>query len=90
MKGLSNHPQSSLATSALSPLKPGAKLVCLNHSPCVSLAIQAREIQLTVSKVEYLPESKAHVFNAGAPVWAIDWCPIHVDDRPSESFCYLV
>ncbi|KAF6763682.1 hypothetical protein DFP72DRAFT_480903 [Ephemerocybe angulata] len=34
---------------------------------------------------EYLPESKAYVFNAGAPVWAIDWCPIHPDDRLRRS-----
>ena len=31
---------------------------------------------------ELLPESKAQVFNAGAPVWGIDWCPIYIEDRP--------
>ncbi|PCH37809.1 hypothetical protein WOLCODRAFT_95877 [Wolfiporia cocos MD-104 SS10] len=30
---------------------------------------------------EFIPESKSHVFNAGAPVWGIDWCPIHPGDR---------
>ncbi|KDQ50099.1 hypothetical protein JAAARDRAFT_142476 [Jaapia argillacea MUCL 33604] len=35
---------------------------------------------------ELLPESKAQVFNAGAPVWGIDWCPIHPDERPHRSF----
>ncbi|KAI0636554.1 hypothetical protein C8Q77DRAFT_1093294 [Trametes polyzona] len=30
---------------------------------------------------EFFPNGKAHVFNAGAPVWGLDWCPIHPDDR---------
>ncbi|KAI0264276.1 hypothetical protein BGY98DRAFT_928088, partial [Russula aff. rugulosa BPL654] len=29
----------------------------------------------------FLPESGAHVFNASASVWGLDWCPIHPDDR---------
>ncbi|EPQ57804.1 hypothetical protein GLOTRDRAFT_114438 [Gloeophyllum trabeum ATCC 11539] len=35
---------------------------------------------------EHIPGSKAHVFNAGAPVWGLDWCPIHADDRPHRSY----
>jgi hypothetical protein len=31
---------------------------------------------------EFIPESKAHIFSAGAPVWGLDWCPIHPVDRP--------
>ena len=34
---------------------------------------------------QFLPESSAHVFNAGASVWGLDWCPIHPDDRPREN-----
>jgi hypothetical protein len=34
---------------------------------------------------QFLPESRAHVFNAGASVWGLDWCPIHPDDRPSKN-----
>ncbi|KAJ3501273.1 hypothetical protein NMY22_g18982 [Coprinellus aureogranulatus] len=51
-------------------------------------AQQKREVNMfdTFAMSEYLPESKAYVFNAGAPVWAIDWCPIHVDDRASTPF----
>ncbi|KAM6500158.1 hypothetical protein JOM56_003172 [Amanita muscaria] len=26
------------------------------------------------------------VFNAGAPVWGIDWCPIHADDRQGRGY----
>jgi hypothetical protein len=33
---------------------------------------------------KYTSESKAHIFNAGAPVWGIDWCPIHTNDRQGE------
>ena len=29
---------------------------------------------------QFLPESSAHVFNAGASVWGLDWCPVHPDD----------
>ncbi|PPQ78436.1 hypothetical protein CVT25_011881 [Psilocybe cyanescens] len=35
---------------------------------------------------KYFPQSKALVFNAGAPVWGMDWCPIHVGDRPARSY----
>lgn len=34
---------------------------------------------------QFLPESRAHVFNAGASVWGLDWCPTHPDDRPSKN-----
>ena len=32
------------------------------------------------------PSSKSHVFNAGAPVWALDWCPTVALDRASMLF----
>ncbi|KAG6882978.1 hypothetical protein C0993_008426 [Termitomyces sp. T159_Od127] len=35
---------------------------------------------------EFFPEATAHVFNAGAPVWGLDWCPTHIDDRPAFHF----
>ncbi|TFY75751.1 hypothetical protein EWM64_g8261, partial [Hericium alpestre] len=35
---------------------------------------------------QFIPESKSHVFNAGGPVWGLDWCPIHPFDRPHCSF----
>ena len=38
---------------------------------------------------KYIPESQAHVFNAGAPVWGMDWCPIHANDRPGETALFL-
>ncbi|KAI0263392.1 hypothetical protein BC834DRAFT_827534 [Gloeopeniophorella convolvens] len=39
---------------------------------------------------EFLPESRAHVFNAGASVWGLDWCPIHPDDRPHCNYKYYL
>ncbi|KAI0823602.1 hypothetical protein BC628DRAFT_1490013 [Trametes gibbosa] len=34
----------------------------------------------------FFSESKAHVFNAGAPVWGLDWCPVHPDDRSYHQY----
>ena len=41
-------------------------------------------VDLTSSPAEYISENKAHILHAGAPVWGIDWCPIHPDDRDSK------
>ena len=38
---------------------------------------------------QFLPESSAHVFNTGASVWGLDWCPIHPDDRPRKNLFVL-
>ncbi|KAH8828172.1 hypothetical protein DL96DRAFT_1669346 [Flagelloscypha sp. PMI_526] len=36
---------------------------------------------------EYLPElHHTHVFNPGAPVWGLDWCPIHPSEQPKRLF----
>ncbi|KAI0929118.1 hypothetical protein AcW1_006148 [Taiwanofungus camphoratus] len=35
---------------------------------------------------EFIPGSRSHVFNAGSPVWGLDWCPIHPDDRAHYSY----
>ncbi|KAL4068179.1 hypothetical protein J3A83DRAFT_3825037 [Scleroderma citrinum] len=35
---------------------------------------------------EYFEGGKSYVFNAGSPVWGVDWCPIHTDDRPFRQF----
>jgi transcription factor C subunit 6 len=39
---------------------------------------------------QFLSESRAHVFNAGASVWGLDWCPIHPDDRSHCSYKYYL
>ncbi|KIP08890.1 hypothetical protein PHLGIDRAFT_68606 [Phlebiopsis gigantea 11061_1 CR5-6] len=35
----------------------------------------------TIDMNKFFPEDISHVFSAGAPVWAIDWCPIFSEDR---------
>ncbi|KAF9053300.1 hypothetical protein BJ165DRAFT_1383711 [Panaeolus papilionaceus] len=30
--------------------------------------------------------SNSYLFNAGGPVWGLDWCPIHVDERSARSY----
>ncbi|VDB82779.1 unnamed protein product [Peniophora sp. CBMAI 1063] len=35
----------------------------------------------TVHMSRFFSSSKSHVFNAGAPIWALDWCPIFAQDR---------
>ncbi|KAI0723855.1 hypothetical protein C8T65DRAFT_627670 [Cerioporus squamosus] len=35
----------------------------------------------SVKIAQFFPGSKSHAFNAGAPVWGLDWCDIHPDDR---------
>ena len=37
---------------------------------------------------EKIPQSHSHVFNAGGPVWGLDWCPIHPDDREGRYFLF--
>ncbi|TFK46673.1 hypothetical protein OE88DRAFT_1648431 [Heliocybe sulcata] len=46
-----------------------------------------RELSMfdTLRISEHIPRSKSLVFNAGAPVWGLDWCPLHPDDRPSRN-----
>jgi hypothetical protein len=49
-------------------------LPCLTESTVVALLTG-----------QFLSESRAHVFNAGASVWGLDWCPIHPDDRSRKN-----
>ncbi|KIJ44255.1 hypothetical protein M422DRAFT_228294 [Sphaerobolus stellatus SS14] len=44
--------------------------------------LEVRPFQ-SIPMAQFYPESKAHVFYAGAPVWAMDWCPVS-DDALSE------
>ncbi|TFK17192.1 hypothetical protein FA15DRAFT_761163 [Coprinopsis marcescibilis] len=59
--------------------------------PCFFGPVKAqvrREVQMmeAFSMSEYFAGSQSYVFNAGAPVWALDWCPIHVNEREGRSF----
>ncbi|KAI0315239.1 hypothetical protein OF83DRAFT_1164870 [Amylostereum chailletii] len=35
---------------------------------------------------QFFDDNKSHVFNAGGPIWGLDWCPIHIHDRPGWLF----
>ncbi|KAI6161423.1 hypothetical protein EDD17DRAFT_1587403 [Pisolithus thermaeus] len=35
---------------------------------------------------EYFKEGSSYIFNAGSPVWGLDWCPTHPADRPFRQF----
>jgi len=49
---------------------------------CVLLpAFSFLDSQLMSGPVETMPQSNAHVFNTGGPVWGLDWCPLHPDVR---------
>ncbi|KAH8117283.1 WD40-repeat-containing domain protein [Phellopilus nigrolimitatus] len=39
---------------------------------------------------EHTLGSEAHVFNAGGPVWGLDWCPIYVEDHPHRSYTQYI
>lgn len=53
--------------------------ICAYTSYCVYHSLKRH------AAARFFNGSKSHVFNAGAPVWALDWCPIHPDDRPRKS-----
>jgi transcription factor C subunit 6 len=62
-----------------------SRKMCTIFSPYIFL----HKVVTLVSKADFIPESKSHIFNTGTPVWGLDWCPIHADDRScpySQSF----
>lgn len=42
------------------------------------------------NSAQILPQNHPHVFNAGGPVWGLDWCPIHPNDRESRALVSFV
>ncbi|KAI0373079.1 hypothetical protein BV20DRAFT_990682 [Pilatotrama ljubarskyi] len=62
-------------------LKPPPPVAC-SFGPFGKQTRREMKMFDTLRMSEFFPGSKAHVFNAGAPAWGIDWCPIHPDDRP--------
>ncbi|KAG6911400.1 hypothetical protein DXG01_016497 [Tephrocybe rancida] len=62
-------------------LKPPPPVTCL-LGPFGQQTETKIEMFQSHDMAEFFPESSAYLFNAGAPVWGIDWCPIHADDRP--------
>ncbi|KAG5644404.1 hypothetical protein DXG03_008571 [Asterophora parasitica] len=66
-------------------LKPPPPVSCL-LGPFGKQTERQLEMFQSQKMSEFMSESSAHIFNAGAPVWGIDWCPIHADDREAHSF----
>ncbi|KAJ3511591.1 hypothetical protein NLJ89_g4010 [Agrocybe chaxingu] len=66
-------------------LKPPPPLPCY-FGPIKSQKRHDLEMFESLSLSTYSVESNAHVFNAGAPVWGLDWCPTYVGDRAKRGF----
>ncbi|KAI0063453.1 hypothetical protein BV25DRAFT_1915354 [Artomyces pyxidatus] len=62
-------------------LKPAPPVFCAFGPYAQQTNVEMRTFDV-LKLSQLMPESKAHVFNAGAPVWGLDWCPIHPEDRP--------
>ncbi|KAL0581909.1 hypothetical protein V5O48_000139 [Marasmius crinis-equi] len=75
-------------TTESGQLKPPPPVVC-SFGPFGSQTKLEVSAFTAFPMAQYVPESKSHVFNAGAPVWGMDWCPIHGDDRRIRPSQYL-
>lgn len=42
-----------------------------------------------MDSAEKLLQNNSHVFNAGGPIWGLDWCPIHANDRESRGISLI-
>lgn len=40
----------------------------------------------TVDLSDYISGKRSHVFNAGAPVWGLDWCPMFPSEREARGY----
>ncbi|KAJ4487756.1 hypothetical protein J3R30DRAFT_3695362 [Lentinula aciculospora] len=56
--------------------RPPPPIRC-SFGPFGSQTTRATEMLTTFKMADLIPDSSAHVFNAGAPAWGIDWCPLH-------------
>ncbi|KAF9462752.1 hypothetical protein BDZ94DRAFT_707255 [Collybia nuda] len=66
-------------------LKPPPPVSCL-FGP-IEEQVQLNFKMFQTHKIsDLMPESLGYVFNAGAPVWGLDWCPVHPSNRPARSF----
>ncbi|KAF9075115.1 hypothetical protein BDP27DRAFT_1315519 [Rhodocollybia butyracea] len=61
-------------------LRPPPPIAC-SFGPFGSQTTQLTPMFHTIKMADFIPGSSAHVFNAGAPVWGLDWCPLHPDTR---------
>ncbi|KAH9931712.1 uncharacterized protein BXZ73DRAFT_90130 [Epithele typhae] len=59
---------------------PVPPIVC-SFGPLNKQARQELQVFDAIKMSHFFSESKSHVFNAGGPVWGLDWCPTHPEDR---------
>ncbi|ESK88790.1 hypothetical protein Moror_17124 [Moniliophthora roreri MCA 2997] len=77
-----------VTTTESGQLKPPSPVIC-SFGPYGKQTKVELPMFAAFSVAKYIPESKAHVFNVGAQVWALDWCPIFVEDRKFDPTQYL-
>ncbi|KIK97454.1 hypothetical protein PAXRUDRAFT_10176 [Paxillus rubicundulus Ve08.2h10] len=51
---------------------------------CKCLLLSSPFVNSDISPAKYFKDGKSYVFNAGSPVWGVDWCPTHPEDRSGE------
>ncbi|RDB22994.1 Transcription factor tau subunit sfc6 [Hypsizygus marmoreus] len=74
-----------IVTTEEGNLKPPPPVPCL-LGPLTDQTQLEIEMFETHKMADFIPESTSHIFNAGAAVWGIDWCPINASDRSARSF----
>ncbi|KAJ3763895.1 hypothetical protein EV360DRAFT_77973 [Lentinula raphanica] len=69
--------------------RPAPPIPC-SFGPFGSQTSRPTEIFTAFKMADFIPNSQAHVFNAGAPAWGIDWCPLHPDTREEYGHTYYL
>ncbi|OBZ65716.1 Transcription factor tau subunit sfc6 [Grifola frondosa] len=80
---------SDVITTDEGALKPPPPVICsfgpFGHQTRVELKM-FDAVKMGIDFILCRSLGDSHVFNAGAPVWGLDWCPIHPDDRAHYSY----
>ncbi|THH16490.1 hypothetical protein EW146_g4149 [Bondarzewia mesenterica] len=71
--------------SAPDELKPPPPIMCSVGPYGKQTSVEFNTFS-AINMSDYIPDSTSHVFHAGGPVWGLDWCPIHPEDRPHCSY----
>ncbi|KAJ4495681.1 hypothetical protein C8J55DRAFT_494537 [Lentinula edodes] len=69
--------------------RPPPPIPCY-FGPFGSQTARTTEMLSAFKMADFFPNSSAHVFNAGAPVWGIDWCPLHPETRKENGYRYYL
>ncbi|KAF9651500.1 hypothetical protein BDM02DRAFT_3091246 [Thelephora ganbajun] len=77
---------SEASSHLIHPTGSGAHGLCCHFGPFDSQTKMGIKPLESINLSEAISQSDSHVFNAGGPVWGLDWCPIHPDDREHISY----